>query len=42
VITRLNLKILRQLGVAVAQLRRLLGDHLELVHDLGELVAGHR
>jgi hypothetical protein len=32
----------RQLGIVVAQLRRLLGDHLELVRNLGELAARRR
>jgi hypothetical protein len=39
---RLTLKIFRQLGVALAQPRRLLGDLLKLFGDLGELAAGHR
>jgi hypothetical protein len=33
----LTIKILQQLRICVAQLRRLLGDHLELVRDLGRL-----
>jgi hypothetical protein len=40
--TQLAPKILQQLGVALAQMRRLLGDHLELVRDLKELAAGRR
>jgi hypothetical protein len=40
--TRLTLKVLRQLGVALTQLRCLLGDHLELVRDLREQAAGRR
>jgi hypothetical protein len=40
--TRLTLKVLRQLGVALAQPRRLLRDHLKLVGDLRELAAGRR
>jgi hypothetical protein len=32
VTTRLTLKILRQLGVALAQLHRLLGDRMGLLH----------
>jgi hypothetical protein len=37
--TQLTVKILRQLGVGIAKLHRLLGCHLELVGDLGELAA---
>jgi hypothetical protein len=33
----LTIKILRQLRICVAQPRLLLGDHLELVCDLGKL-----
>jgi hypothetical protein len=32
----------RQLDIVVAQLHCLLGDHLELVYDLGELAARRR
>jgi hypothetical protein len=42
VTTRLTIKILRQISVALAQLHRLLRDHLELVRDLGELAARRR
>jgi hypothetical protein len=42
VTTRLTVKVLRQLGIVVPQLRRFLGDHLELVRNLGELAARGR
>jgi hypothetical protein len=40
--TRLTLEVLQQLGIALAQPCRLLGDLLKLVGDLGELAAGRR
>jgi hypothetical protein len=41
-IVQLTVKILRQLGIGVTKSRRLLGGHLELVGDLGELAARRR